>query len=181
MNFLLPNSPLTGLFAAPPSKSVAHRLMIAATLAGGSPEDVSIPGGLSNDIEATTACLNALMGSDSPVLDCGESGSTVRFLLPVASALGTRAIFTGRGRLPERPLGPMMKMLSEHGGLSFPLPPELPRAKPAPHPQKLILPCDSKVEEFCDHLPLRLETNATKSQQNVPLHRMWHQHKCHRG
>ena len=152
----LTNLPMHGDFTAPPSKSVAHRLMIAATLSGGVPEDVCIPGNASQDIAATAMCMKALRAGDAPILDCGESGSTLRFLLPVASALGKRATFTGRGRLPKRPLGPMMKMLSEHGGLSFPLPPELPRPKPAPHPQKLILPCDSQVEEFCDHLPLRL-------------------------
>ena len=81
---------------------------------------------------------------------------------------GKRATFTGRGRLPERPLGPLMQLLSEHGGLSFPLPPELPKKKPAPHPRKLILPHDSQVEEFCDHLPLRLEGRLLKGYYLLP-------------
>ena len=98
MSITLQNRPLGGCFDAPPSKSVAHRLMIATVLAGGSPEDVAIPGNVSQDIAATAACLKALMASDTPVLDCGESGSTLRFLLPVAAALGKRATFTGRGR-----------------------------------------------------------------------------------
>ena len=156
MSITLQNRPLGGCFDAPPSKSVAHRLMIATVLAGGSPEDVAIPGTVSQDIAATAACLEALMASDTPVLDCGESGSTLRFLLPVAAALGKRATFTGRGRLPERPLGPLMQMLSEHGATSWPLPPERPKKKPAPHPLQLILPHRTQDVEFREHLPLKL-------------------------
>ena len=48
-------------------------------------------------------------------LDCGESGSTLRFLLPVACALGAKARFTGHGRLPERPNAALTKVLREHG------------------------------------------------------------------
>ena len=51
----------------------------------------------------------------SPVLDCGESGSTLRFLLPVAAALGCRATFLGSGRLPRRPLGPLLQALEQGG------------------------------------------------------------------
>ena len=156
MNNTIPNFPLTGTFTAPPSKSVAHRLMIAATLAGGSPEDVAIPGNASKDIAATASCLKTLMASDTPVLDCGESGSTLRFLLPVAAALGKKASFIGQGRLPERPLGPLMQMLSKHGATSWPLPPESPKKKPAPHPLQLILPHHTQDEEFREHLPLKL-------------------------
>ena len=115
MSITLQNRPLGGCFDAPPSKSVAHRLMIATVLAGGSPEDVAIPGNVSQDIAATAACLKALMASDTPVLDCGESGSTLRFLLPVAAALGKRATFTGRGRLPERPIGTLLELFADHG------------------------------------------------------------------
>lgn len=167
-HFDLPNLPLSGKFTAPPSKSIAHRLMIATALADGSPEDVLIPGNASQDIATTRSCLHALLSSDTPTLDCGESGSTLRFLLPVASALGKQATFIGRGRLPERPLGPLMQLLSEHGGLSFPLPPESPQKKPAPRPQKLILPHDSQVEEFCDHLPLRLEGRLLQGYYLLP-------------
>lgn len=49
------------------------------------------------------------------LLDCGESGSTLRFLLPVAAALGRRVTFTGSGRLPERPVGVLLEELQRHG------------------------------------------------------------------
>ena len=48
-------------------------------------------------------------------LDCGESGSTLRFLLPVAAALTDRFTITGHGRLPQRPLGPLRAVLETHG------------------------------------------------------------------
>lgn len=87
---------------------------------------------VNRDMEATAACLNAL-GADiryadgkftvNPIttvikgasLDCGESGSTLRFLLPVAAALGADATFTGQGRLPERPLSPLYEEMNAHG------------------------------------------------------------------
>ena len=53
-----------------------------------------------------------------PLLDCGESGSTLRFLLPVAAALGGAA-FTGSGRLPERPIGPLVEAMKAHGAVYF--------------------------------------------------------------
>lgn len=84
------------------------------------------------DMDATAACLNALGAQITysegayhviPVidptkgntLDCGESGSTLRFLLPVAAALGADAIFIGQGRLPERPLSPLYEEMTAHG------------------------------------------------------------------
>lgn len=87
---------------------------------------------LNRDMEATAACLNALGAnityadgkftvnpmtkvSKGAVLDCGESGSTLRFLLPVAAALGANATFTGHGRLPERPLSPLYQEMVAHG------------------------------------------------------------------
>ena len=117
MAITLTNSPLRGDFTAPPSKSVAHRLMIAATLAGGSPEDVLIPGSPSQDLTVTATCLRALKASATPVLDCGESGSTLRFLLPIAAALGKCAAYLGRGRLPERPIGTLLELLKSHGNI----------------------------------------------------------------
>ena len=51
----------------------------------------------------------------SIALDCGESGSTLRFLLPVAAALGAKARFTGRGRLPQRPNKALTEALRTHG------------------------------------------------------------------
>ena len=87
---------------------------------------------VNRDMEATVNCLNAL-GADityadgkftvNPItkvqkgatLDCGESGSTLRFLLPVAAALGADATFIGQGRLPERPLSPLYEEMTAHG------------------------------------------------------------------
>ena len=117
------------------SKSQAHRLLIAAALAQGPTVLTGVAA--SQDVEATCGCLRAL-GADitregetlrvepisagqpesacsEPLLDCGESGSTLRFLLPVTAALGVSAAFTGRGKLPQRPLSPLYEQLAEHG------------------------------------------------------------------
>lgn len=93
----------TGSVQIPRSKSHAHRLLVADFLAGDytrlAPNEDD-----SEDIQATKRCLEALRGSDRfAVLDCGESGSTRRFLGPVAAALGKTASFLTRGRLSERP------------------------------------------------------------------------------
>ena len=100
---ILDNGPRFGTVTPPPSKSHLHRLLIADFLAGGrdhlsdSPDD-------SADIAATRRCLRALAAAgDDPVLDCGESGSTLRFLRPVAAALGKRPRYVLRGRLAKRP------------------------------------------------------------------------------
>lgn len=121
---------LSGNVQVPPSKSVAHRMLICAALAG---EPCTILcRSINRDMEATAACLNAL-GADitysdgqftvNPIklvhkgatLNCGESGSTLRFLLPVAAALGADATFIGQGRLPERPLSPLYEEMTAHG------------------------------------------------------------------
>ena len=130
MNVVITPSPLSGAVRVPASKSAAHRLLIAAALADG-PTRIAI-GSTNRDIEATAACLRAL-GADieaecdtlvvSPIadvpaevtLDCGESGSTLRFLLPVAAALGAQATFIGHGRLPQRPNAPLVEALRAHG------------------------------------------------------------------
>jgi len=104
--------PLIGAVEAISSKSDAHRLLIAAALAD-RPVHIEI-NTLSKDILATQQCLKAL-GDPNPVPDCGESGTTLRFLLPVAAALGVPATFIGQGRLPERPLGPLVQALQDHG------------------------------------------------------------------
>ena len=116
----------------PSSKSVVHRLMICAALGQ---REVEIQyDGLSRDIRATAECLNALgaqIRADekrlhiSPIMDrgekgkaqlpAGESGSTLRFLIPVAGALGRSADFKMEGRLSERPLAPFDRLLREHG------------------------------------------------------------------
>ena len=113
------------------SKSDAHRSLIAAALA--EEESVLFVDGWSDDLEATIRCLEAL-GAEiykepsgievvpirrnldkAVVLDCGESGSTLRFLLPVAAALGKTVTFTGQGRLTERPIGLLLEELEKHG------------------------------------------------------------------
>lgn len=112
MNLLLDPKPLGGTVSAIPSKSDAHRLMIALYLSG---NDFSlIQSNISEDIAATYQCLAAL-NDPFPVLNCGESGSTLRFLLPVAAALGKPFSVTGRGRLPDRPLGPLMDAMVQNG------------------------------------------------------------------
>ena len=91
---------LTGTVTAPPSKSAWHRALICRFLAG-----QPLPARLSgDDVKHTLAGLRALQ-RDEKVVDCGDSGSTLRFLLPLAMALGRRGTtFTGSSRLLERPL-----------------------------------------------------------------------------
>ena len=116
----------------PSSKSIMHRLLICAAL--GQKKMTIRYDGLSRDIRATADCLNAL-GADiragekelriTPIakqkqtekafLPAGESGSTLRFLIPLAGALGRQADFHMEGRLSERPLAPFDQLLREHG------------------------------------------------------------------
>lgn len=124
--------PLRGNIAAIPSKSEAHRLLICASLAD---RPTLVAGcGQSEDIHATVRCLNAF-GADiravedgmlvtpiqldrlpaACVADCGESGSTLRFLLPLAGALGIEASFVMHGRLPNRPIHPLDRELARGG------------------------------------------------------------------
>ncbi len=123
-------SHLAGEIPAIASKSQAHRLLIAAALADRKTRLRCST--LSADIEATAACLRAL-GSEisydsgeffvtpirempaSALLDAGESGSTLRFLLPVVCALGVETDIRLHGRLPERPLSPLWEELIRHG------------------------------------------------------------------
>ena len=119
-----------GNVVIPVSKSQAHRYLICSALADRK-TDVVCPV-LNDDIERTADCLRALGAeidySDgvfhvSPVvevrkkseLDCGESGSTLRFMLPVAAVLGSEPAFVGRGRLPQRPLSPLYEQMCQHG------------------------------------------------------------------
>lgn len=108
---------LTGTIDAMPSKSHAHRLLIAKKLSelqGLALEDgIEIPA-FSDDIEATMACLTQLDKS-TPYLECRESGSTLRFMLPVVMALKDSATFLGTGRLPDRPLSPLKEEMERHG------------------------------------------------------------------
>lgn len=132
MDALIQPNPLTGSIGAIPSKSMAHRLLICAALSRGI-TDLVCPM-RSQDIDATLQCLRFL-GAPAmltktgmrmvPItvsgarkaakLDVGESGSTLRFLLPVVAALGKGATIMGHGRLAERPLAPLDEQLRLHG------------------------------------------------------------------
>ncbi len=105
-----------------PSKSQAHRLLICAALSDNSTQLVCRS--TNRDMDATVDCLNALGAvitrtdsgflvdpiqtpPETAVLNCCESGSTLRFLLPITGALGVDATFQMEGRLPNRPLSPL--------------------------------------------------------------------------
>lgn len=114
MDIRITPGPLAGTVIPPPSKSQAHRALLAQLLAGGG----TIANlAASQDVEATQRCAAALKakGEDLPLLDCGESGSTLRFLIPIALALRGGGRFTGRGRLMERPQGPYFDIFDEKG------------------------------------------------------------------
>ena len=108
---------LRGTLDAPLSKSHAHRVLIAQKLAQlqghGNDKNQTIPS-FSQDIEATKNCLVQLDKS-MPYLDCKESGSTLRFMLPVAMALKDEAVFIGSGKLPYRPISPLKEEMEAHG------------------------------------------------------------------
>lgn len=91
-----------GRVTVPSSKSIAHRELIAAALSG--VEEPKIRG-VSKDIEATRRCLSAMM-SGGCEWHCGESGSTLRFLMPIAGVMGWKGRFVCEGRLAERPVMP---------------------------------------------------------------------------
>ena len=125
--------PLNGEVVVPPSKSAAHRNIIAAALSDG--VSVISPACHSDDIDATLRCITALgatvtekdgafyiTGIDknkacgkTTTLDCGESGSTLRFMIPIAAALGVNATFIGHGQLPNRPITPLIEILTNFG------------------------------------------------------------------
>ena len=115
MNLTVEPTRLRGLVTPPPSKSLAHRFLIAACLAGEGSVIHNIAD--SQDIQATRRCMETLLSSSDPqaLLDCGESGSTLRFLIPLALVLRGGAVFTGHGRLMERPLKPYFDMFEEKG------------------------------------------------------------------
>ncbi len=114
MNVTIHPSSLSGTVSAVASKSMAHRLMILNALAECPSELVC--SSTSEDIEATRHCLDVLRTSSGPCeFECGESGSTLRFLLPVVGALGKSARFHRRGRLTQRPLAPFDAQLRAHG------------------------------------------------------------------
>lgn len=116
---------LKGRLDALPSKSHAHRVLIAQKLArmqsAADAEELNADGSpgseiptFSKDIEATKNCL-AQLDSGSPRLNCIESGSTMRFMLPVAMALRDEAVFIGAGKLPSRPISPLREEMERNG------------------------------------------------------------------
>ncbi|MCI5750944.1 MAG: 3-phosphoshikimate 1-carboxyvinyltransferase [Oscillospiraceae bacterium] len=127
MNAKIIPTRLQGIVNAPSSKSLSHRYLIAAALSDG----VSVIRNVtdSKDISATVDAMTALgaeiskNGSELTVkgifscesrpvsadIDCCESGSTLRFIIPIAAALGTASTFRGRGKLPERPITPYVR------------------------------------------------------------------------
>lgn len=120
-----------GTVNVPPSKSDVHRAIICAAMANGVSR-IS-PVALSNDIKATIGCIKAL-GADAvlennvltvdgtnmyknktALLDCGESGSTLRFFIPIAAVGNVNATFVGKGKLPQRPIGIFTEALPKAG------------------------------------------------------------------
>ena len=130
MDIIIKPTRLRGTIAAIPSKSQAHRLLICAAFADR--ETRLYCPDTNRDIEATADCLRAL-GAEitrdeggytvlpvqfrpaTAVLPCHDSGSTLRFLLPVAGALGVDATFQLEGRLPQRPLSPLWEEMERMG------------------------------------------------------------------
>ena len=130
MNVYVTAENIGGTISATSSKSAAHRALICAAFADG--DTVIRCNNTNDDIDATADCLRALGASVryeypsffvSPIskvpsscrLLCGESGSTLRFLLPVICTLGTDAQIHMRGRLSERPLSPLYEILQQNG------------------------------------------------------------------
>ena len=125
---------LHGTIDAPPSKSMAHRFLISAFI---SRQKCVFRGvDFSEDILASIDCLRALganvtvsketvtvapglLARDAvPVLNCRESGSALRFLIPLALCLGKTVSFSGSERLLERPLD-VYEDLCREGGFTF--------------------------------------------------------------
>lgn len=119
MNVTIVPGTLEGAVTPPSSKSQTHRAVLALMLAQGEGKLSNLA--VSEDIQATQDCVAALKSGQPaqadglPLLDCGESGSTLRFLIPVALAVRGGGRFTGRGRLMERPQGPYIRLFEEKG------------------------------------------------------------------
>jgi len=136
MNITIQPTQLKGNITPPPSKSQAHRVVIAAALAGGVSTLSNVAP--SQDIQATLGCMATMGTGVEPMeetvvrihglgrfvaqkmdhllrFDCGESGSTLRFLVPVALAVAGGGAFAGRGRLMERPQKPYFDLFDEKG------------------------------------------------------------------
>ncbi len=121
-------SRIFGRVKAVPSKSYAHRILLCAAF---SDAPVKVNGLIPcDDVNATLGCINALGAklsfgdqttvtpvkhAKTAVLNCIESGSTLRFLIPICAALGGEYTFTGEGRLPQRPNAPLINALKTRG------------------------------------------------------------------
>ena len=130
MDITITPGKLKGEIRVIPSKSMAHRLLICAAFSD-QPTQLVCPE-TNRDIEATVDCLRSLGAyiqrtdsgyavapitqiPGSAVLNCCESGSTLRFMLPIVGALGVNATFVMEGRLPERPLSPLWEEMERMG------------------------------------------------------------------
>lgn len=130
MDIRISPSTLRGTVSIPASKSCAHRAIICAALANGESRLTGVT--MSKDIEATISAMTALGASfeingstvtvrgtnggiDCADIDCNESGSTLRFVIPIAAAMGIKTVFRGKGRLPQRPIDIYKRELSSHG------------------------------------------------------------------
>lgn len=123
MNQTIINKPISGTISVPESKSLAHRYLIIEALAGEAGKVVCH--NKSNDIEATINCLrelglrkpveSPLISDNIRILDCAESGTTYRFMLPIAAALGINSLFVLHKSLVDRPMDPLLKALKAHG------------------------------------------------------------------
>ena len=127
MDIKIVPSTLKGDIKIPSSKSVTHRMLISAGLSDGVSHISGVS--LSVDIKATISALTAIGASfridgdeitvrgiskipEYADINCHESGSTLRFIIPIVSALGISASISGEGRLPQRPITPYLRELS---------------------------------------------------------------------
>ena len=126
-------SKLTGTIRVPASKSISHRALICAALAKGTSvidnllecDDTAATIGILSAMGAriytdgTKTIVEGITTANKEIkADCFESGSTLRFLIPVAAALGCRSEFAGRAKLPQRPITPYFTELTKNG-ISF--------------------------------------------------------------
>lgn len=151
---------ISGKVKIPPSKSFAHRALLCAALGGGNVKIYNFSE--SRDMIATENFLSAMglecipeepnslfvkkereLSNEPKTVDCIESGSTLRFVIPIAAALGMDCTFVGSGRLPERPIGVYTDLLPKHG-----------------------VKCESLKEGFS--LPLRVSGKLTAGDFEVP-------------
>lgn len=132
MNVKIEPSVARGVIQTPPSKSCAHRLLICASLCDG--ESVIDNIGFNDDINATADCLREMGAEitfrndvafvkgigckgrfDELLMFCNESGSTLRFLIPLSLVFSQKTVFTGKGRLMQRPQSIYETLLTEKG------------------------------------------------------------------